>query len=115
MYEEESDTDDVLSVLACTQKLIDSNERVLANIDGQQRDYKAAIDELRDKQEQVMTLLNEIKASSPNTRLRGSSSKAYINREVSNRCRSREGCDISPTRDQVRRPVFSLLSKFVAV
>ena len=83
MYEEGSDTDDVLSVLACTQKLIDSNERVLADIDGQQRDYKAAIDELRDKQEQVMTLLNEIKASSPNTRLGGGSSKAYINREVS--------------------------------
>ena len=55
----------------------------MANIDGQQRDYKAAIDELRDKQEQVMTLLNEIKASSPNTRLGGGSSKAYINREVS--------------------------------
>lgn len=84
MYDGElSETEDVLSVLACTQKLIDSNERVLANIDDQQRDYKAAIDELRDKQEQVMTILNELKASNSSSRLGDGASKAYINREVS--------------------------------
>ena len=53
--------EDVLSILACTQKLIDSNERVLANIDDQQKDYRAAINDVR---EQLMTILNEIRASS---------------------------------------------------
>ena len=80
MYEEGEE--DVLCILACAQNVIDSNERVLANFDGQQRDYKAAIDDLKDKQEQ-MTILNEIKASNSSTRLGSGSSKAYINREVS--------------------------------
>ena len=71
----------------CTQRLIDSNERVLTNLD-ERKDYKAAIDELRSKQEQVMTMLNEIKAAStsslsPHQHGRRCSSKTFINREVS--------------------------------
>lgn len=56
MYKEESEAEDVLSVLACTQKLNNSNERVLSNLDSQQGDYKAAIDDFTDKQEQVKTM-----------------------------------------------------------
>ena len=87
MYAEDCEPEDVLTVLACTQRLIDSNERVLTNFDDERKDYKAAIDELRSKQEQVMAVLNEIKAStsssSPYQRERGCSSKTFINREVS--------------------------------
>ena len=36
-------------VLACTQKLIDTNERVLADLDNERRDYKAAIDDLSNR------------------------------------------------------------------
>ena len=53
-YAEDCELEGVLSVLACTQRLIDSNERVLTNLDDERKDYKAAIDELRSKQEQVM-------------------------------------------------------------
>ena len=84
MYGEEgSEPEDVLSVLACTQKLIDTNERVLADLDNERRDCKAAIDDLRNKQEQVMTMLNDIRASSSSPQQRGGSSKIHINREVS--------------------------------
>ena len=87
MYAEDCEPENVLSVLACTQRLIDSNERVLTNLDDERKDYKAAIDELRSKQEQIMTMLNEIKAStsspSPHQHGRGCSSKTFINREVS--------------------------------
>lgn len=82
MYED-SEPEEVLSVLACTQKLIDTNERVLADIDNERKDYKAAIDDLRNKQEQVMTMLNDIRASSSSPQQRGGSSKIRINREVS--------------------------------
>ena len=82
MYED-SEPEEVLSVLACTQKLIDTNERVLADIDNERKDYKAAIDDLRNKQEQVMTMLNDIRASSSSPQQRGGSSKLHINREVS--------------------------------
>lgn len=82
MYED-SEPEEVLSVLACTQKLIDTNERVLADIDNERKDYKAAIDDLRNKQEQVMTMLNDIRASSSSPQQRGGSSKIHINREVS--------------------------------
>ena len=44
MYAEDCEPEDVLSVLACTQRLIDSNERVLNNLDDERKDYKAAID-----------------------------------------------------------------------
>ena len=82
MYED-SEPEEVLSVLACTQKLIDTNERLLADIDNERKDYKAAIDDLRNKQEQVMTMLNDIRASSSSPQQRGGSSKIHINREVS--------------------------------
>ena len=58
-------------VLACTQKLIDTNERVLADLDNERSDCKAAIDDLRNKQEQVMTMLNDIRASSSSPQQRG--------------------------------------------
>ena len=87
IYAEDCEPEDVLTVLACTQRLIDSNERVLTNFDDERKDYRAAIDELRSKQEQVMAVLNEMKAStsssSPYQRERGCSSKTFINREVS--------------------------------
>ena len=82
MYED-SEPEEVLSVLACTQKLIDTNERVLADIDNERKDYKAAIDDLRNKQKQVMTMLNDIRASSSSPQQRSGSSKIHINREVS--------------------------------
>ena len=42
IYDEEgSEPEDVLSVLACTQKLIDTNERVLADLDNERRDCKS--------------------------------------------------------------------------
>ena len=70
-------------MLACTQKLIDTNERVLADLGNERRDCKAVIDDLRNKQEQVMTMLNDIRASSSSPQQRGGSSKIHINREVS--------------------------------
>ena len=60
MYED-SEPEEVLSVLACTQKLIDNNERVLADLDNERKNYKATIDDLRNKQEQVMIMLNDIR------------------------------------------------------
>ena len=74
MYQD-SEPEDVLSVLACTQKLIDTNERVLADLDKDRRDCKATIDDLRTKQEQVKAMLNDIRASSSSPQQRGGSRK----------------------------------------
>ena len=79
MYEEGDE--DVLGVLACAQS--DRFQRKFWLILMVNRDYKAAIDDLRDKREQMMTILNEIRASNSSSRSGSSPSKAYINREVS--------------------------------
>lgn len=57
---------DVLSVMACTQRMLDTNEKLLASLDEQRRDkenLKQAIDDLNKKQEEVVMMLGQLKSS----------------------------------------------------
>ena len=75
---------DVLSVMACTQRMLDTNEKVLASLDEQRREKEnihQAIDDLKKKQEEVVTMLGQIKSSqstSPSPK-----HLVSVNREVS--------------------------------
>ena len=75
---------DVLSMMACTQRVLDTNEKLLASLDEQKKEkenLQDAINDLRKKQEEVLTILGQLKSSqSPSTSAKRS---VTVNREVS--------------------------------
>ncbi len=80
----DSEETDVLSMMACTQRVLDTNEKLLASLDEQKKEkenLQDAINDLRKKQEEVVTILGQLKSSqSPST----SPKRAVtVNREVS--------------------------------
>ena len=78
-----SDNEDVLSMMACTQRVIDTNEKLLASLDEQKKEkenLQNAINDLK-KQQEVVTMLGQLKSSqSPST---SPKRMVTVNREVS--------------------------------
>ena len=75
---------EVLSMRACTQRVLDTNEKLLASLDEQKKEkenLQDAINDLRKKQEEVVTILGQLKSSqSPSTSPKHA---VTVNREVS--------------------------------
>ena len=79
----DSEEPDVLSTMACTQRVIDTNEKLLISLDEQKKDrenLQNAINDLK-KQQEVVTMLGQLKSSqSPST---SPKRVVTVNREVS--------------------------------
>ena len=76
----DSEEPDVLSMMACTQRVIDTNEKLLVSLDEQKKDLQNAINDLKKQQEEV-TMLGQLKSSqSPST---SPKRVVTVNREVS--------------------------------
>ena len=51
-------------MMACTQRVLYTNEKLLASLDEQKKEnFQDAINDLRKKQEEVLTILGQIKSS----------------------------------------------------
>ena len=80
----DSEEPDVLSMMACTQRVIDTNEKLLVSLDEQKKEkenLQNAINDLKKQQEEVVTMLGQLKSSqSPST---SPKRVVTVNREVS--------------------------------
>jgi len=88
LTDEENRTNDVLTVVSCAQRLIDTNDRVLSSLtEGrkEQEDLREALEAVKAKQDDIVTALSNIQqiCSTSSTPYRSPEGRnKYVNREV---------------------------------